>query len=579
MAKMKLSNNKKKKIREMVEQANQAFASGRYDISERLCRKIESLQPGHPDVANMRAVMSSYQGETDKAEKLFMDAIQAAPKRGAFHANLGAFYLAQQRVADALHSYRQAIRLESGSLSIQFGYCTALIQRGDYEEAYNLLQRARKSAPSDQKILKAMFRACYGMNRIHEAEECLRAVLACDPEDNDALFHLGKLNSESGQFDEAEKYMRRALAIKPDDVRVYAKLVEFKRYNSADDADVVAMASLYERADRESSDRASLGFALGKVMENIGDYDRAFSYFKEANDYMHRQSDYDNDRELGHIIDIIDNFTPEVLSQTSGLDDATPIFIVGMPRCGSTLTEQILASHPDVYGMGESNRFGWDILNATCGRDTPLTLDLLLSLSSEQWRDVGMTHLRSIKSEAPDALRITDKSLNNYRLIGAIRCALPKARIVHVRRHPLDTCLSIYKLDFMASLFDYGYSLGELGYYYRMYLRLMEHWRNVLPAGVMYEFNYEDMVADQEGETRKLLAACGLSWSDQCLQFNKSEKAVRTASVAQVRRSIYKDSVSGWKRYEKHFEPLIKILGTEYNHPAIMNSAFNEAFE
>jgi len=159
---------------------------------------------------------------------------------------------------------------------------------------------------------------------------------------------------------------------------------------------------------------------------------------------------------------------------------------------------------------------------------------------------------------------ITDKSLANIRFVGAIHCALPKARIVHVRRHPLDTCLSIYRLNIQGEAFDFGRDLEELGYYYQMYLKLMQHWRDTLPEGVMYELTYERLVADQKGETRKLLDACGLEWSDQCLQFQQARNAVRTASVAQVRRAIYTDSMAAWKRYEQHLAPLIHILGTDY---------------
>ena len=149
-------------------------------------------------------------------------------------------------------------------------------------------------------------------------------------------------------------------------------------------------------------------------------------------------------------------------------------------------------------------------------------------------------------------------------MIGAIHCALPKAKIVHVRRHPLDTCLSIYKLPLVGQHYGYGYDLGELGRYYQMYLKLMQHWRDTLPAGVMYELDYEDLVANQERETRKLLDYCGLPWNEACLQFSKAKNVVRTASMAQVRRDIYSDSVAAWKRYEKQLKPLIRILGTKY---------------
>jgi len=575
--KVKLSNNKKKKIREMVDQANQAFASGRHDVSDRLCRKIESLQPGHPDVANMRAVMCSYQGRADQAEQLFMDAIRAAPKRSAFQANLGGFYLTQRRFVEAMACYKQAISLAPDALSPRIGYCTALLETGCYEDAYLALKKVVTHQSRDPGLVMAFFTACHRSNRIEEGRQCLERVLEQDPGHIQARFELGMLEIETGHLDRGKAELRRVLEIKPDHVASCSALSKIRQYDDAGDADIGKVSRLYEQSAPDSRERMILGFALGKMMDDLGDCDRAFEYFREANDIRHRHSDYDNDRELAHLQGAMDAYTPEVLSRTSGLDDATPIFIVGMPRCGSTLVEQIMASHPGVASRGEWCFFESRLLLDHHSKEDPLTLEKIVSLKLEQWREFGQTYLDHLKADSSGATRITDKSLRNVRLIGAIHCALPKARIVHVRRHPLDTCLSIYKTNLQDQLFDYGCNLGQLGYYYRMYLRLMQHWRDVLPRGVMYELDYEGLVANQEGETRKLLDACDLEWDDHCLQFNKMDNLVRTASVAQVRRSIYTDSVSGWKRYEKHLQPLIRILGTEYGHPD--SESFDEAFE
>jgi len=198
-------------------------------------------------------------------------------------------------------------------------------------------------------------------------------------------------------------------------------------------------------------------------------------------------------------------------------------------------------------------------------RDTPLTLEQITAFSPAQWQQLGSIFLKRLQADLPKSLRIIDKSLNNIRMVGAIHCSLPKAKIIHVRRHPLDTCLSIYKNNLTGKLFDFGHNLSELGHYYRAYLDLMAHWRRALPQGVMYELDYEQLISDQEGETRKLLEYCELPWNDQCLQFNKAKTIVRTASIAQVRQPIFKSSMAAWKRYERHLQPLIEILGPEYS--------------
>jgi hypothetical protein len=260
----------------------------------------------------------------------------------------------------------------------------------------------------------------------------------------------------------------------------------------------------------------------------------------------------------------MDAFTDETFDRQSTLNENTPIFIIGMPRCGSTLVEQILAAHPNVASKGECEFFE-KVLAEENATDKPLTFERITAFTPEHWGSIGQRYLQRLKMNASEVTRVTDKSLTNIRLVGPIHYALPKARIIHIRRHPLDTCLSIYKNNLLGALHDYGRNLGQLGYYYRMYLRLMQHWRNILPAGTMYELDYENLINDQEGETRKLLDYCGLPWSDQCLSFQKAKNVVRTASVTQVRQPVYNSSLAAWKRYEKNLQPLIKILGPEYS--------------
>lgn len=561
----RLSNNKKKQVKVLIDQAARALANQRYSICEQVCAKIEALQPGNPHAANLRGIMYSNSGQLDKAIELFEQAVEASPQCGEFHANLASLYLDREQFQEALDSYQQAIKYGLKTMSVQRNYSKALIELGLYEEAEVILQRMRKQQPSDVDILMRLYRICLELERFDEAESYLREVIRENPDHIEARLMIGKLAIQLGRIEEGESELRESLQLDAEQPEVYVSIAQVKKYRSEDDADITAAISLYENSAPDSEDRIRLGFTIGKMMDDLGNYDRAFHYFRAANDIRHRKSSYHRDSELAHIDSIMEMYTPEILARSSGLEDATPIFIVGMPRCGSTLTEQILASHPDVVSKGECHLFEGEVLSSIHEEDAPLTLERITSFSTQQWRDVGEAYLRGIKSGVSDHVhRITDKSLSNIRVVGAIHCALPKARIVHVRRHPLDTCLSIYKLNIKGQAFDFGRDLDELGHYYRMYLRLMQYWRDVLPEGVMYELTYEKLIADQEEETRKLLDACGLGWNEQCLQFQRARNAVRTASVAQVRRAIYKDSMAAWKRYEKHLEPLIRILGTEY---------------
>jgi hypothetical protein len=243
-----------------------------------------------------------------------------------------------------------------------------------------------------------------------------------------------------------------------------------------------------------------------------------------------------------------------------GEQSSVPVFILGMPRSGSTLVEQILASHPKVFGAGEIDDFGKAILGLSGAARRAITSPEVVSLmSGEQLRQLGASYVGRIKAAAPAAQRITDKMLENFRFTGLIHLALPNARIIHTRRDPIDTCLSCFSKRFAENL-PYTYDLGELGRYYRAYEALMAHWRSVLPQNVMLEVRYEEVVADLEGQARRILAHCGLEWDPHCLDFHKTERPVRTASVAQVRQPIYKSSVGRWRAFESFLGPLLAEL-------------------
>lgn len=242
----------------------------------------------------------------------------------------------------------------------------------------------------------------------------------------------------------------------------------------------------------------------------------------------------------------------------SGTDNNAPIFILGMPRSGTTLTEQILSSHQMVYGAGELPDIR-KLLSQMCGAGEYKKFPKLVgSLGNDDLSRIGSEYIKGLRKRNSSAEHITDKMPHNFLHVGMIRLMLPNAKIIHCKRDPIDNCLSIFKQNF-GGVHKYAYDLAELGGYHLLYQDLMEHWNKVLP-GFVFELQYEDMVADQEGMTRKLLEFCGLPWDDNCLQFHKSERTVKTASYTQVRKKIYSDSVQLWKRYEQELQPLISAL-------------------
>ncbi|HTN93507.1 MAG TPA: sulfotransferase, partial [Gallionella sp.] len=309
--------------------------------------------------------------------------------------------------------------------------------------------------------------------------------------------------------------------------------------------------------------RMSLHFALGKCYDDTGDYAKAFPHFMAGCKMKRAKLAYDPanaERQFAGLMEIFDRAALERL-RGAGDPSALPVFVLGMPRSGTTLTEQIIASHPDVHGAGELH----DLLRIAerniAGMTTAIPFpDNLRALDRQTLAAWGAEYAAGLKQRAPEAERITDKMPANYFAVGLIHLMLPNAKIIHVNRNPVDTCLSCYTRLFNRKQ-EHTYDLAELGRYYVQYARLMQHWRNVLPAGAFLDVKYEDIVADQEAQARKLIAYCGLEWNEACLDFHNTKRSIRTASVTQVRQPIYTSSVERWRHYEEFLGPLLDALG------------------
>jgi len=379
----------------------------------------------------------------------------------------------------------------------------------------------------------------------------------------DAVAHnnLGETLLEPGRLDEAEASLRRALQIRPDYLKVRLSLASVRKVK-ADDENLVALVAADE-ASRDSTlpgeDAVCLHFALGKSYDDIGDHEKAFPHFLEGNKLKRATLDYDPDETARRIDSIMRNFDMATMDRLRGGGDPShlPIFILGMPRSGTTLVEQIISSYPGVHGAGELSDLKAIVRRNIAGTAFPDNLRLLDQAQLAAW---GAEYVAGLQRRAPAAQRITDKMPANFLAVGLIYLMLPNARIIHVKRNPVDTCLSCFTQLFKDGQ-EFTYDLAELGRYYVGYARLMEHWRKVLPAGVFLDVQYEDIVAGQEAQSRRIIEYCGLEWNDACLDFHQNKRAVRTASMTQVRQPIYQSSVERWRPYEKFLGPLFDALG------------------
>ena len=454
----------------------------------------------------------------------------------ALQSNHPLAWLARGNLLNELDRHDEALQSYARALSLQGDLAEAWVGRGD---------------------------ALRELRQPDGAVEAYNKAIAIKPTLPSAHNALGTVFLQLGQIDDARKSMERAIELNPDAGGTYWNLAETKKF-SADDPQLAAMESI-AAGDTKGSKRSRLfaGFALGKAYADIGDHRRSFQHLLAANAAERSLIKYDEAETLSIFDDIQKVFTRELIAikSGSGVPSSRPIFIVGMPRSGSTLVEQILSSHPEIEGVGEVGTFRTAVADAV--GPAAVGLDFAPALDGKTIASIGEKYLAGIAAlMSTDRPRVTDKQLNNFLHLGLLHLALPNAVILHTARNPLDGCISCFSKRFSPH-HAYTYDLAELGRYYKRYQRLMQHWHSVLPPGRILDVQYEDVVADLEGQARRIVAHCGLQWDERCLSFYKNERAVRTASVTQVRQPIYKSSVSRWRAYEEFLGPLLKELGID----------------
>ena len=484
------------------------------------------LQPELADGWNAFALALHAAGRTGDAVTALRRGIALAPGSAPAHNNLGLM-----RGEDGGLSFRHAILCDPGMAEAYANLGTLRGGRNDLRRALAL----RPDSAAGWYALAGGVAESGAESGAEEAQAACRAALVCQPDYGRAHNLIGLMLVQQGDLAGAARRYRWALACEPDPA-FYANLADL---GPVEEGDLAAMEAL----DGEAS--IPLHFALGKAYDDRGEGERAFHHYLRGNALKRRTLAYDEAAALAAMAKAERFFSAERLGRLGGQGDPgeEPVFILGMPRSGSTLIEQILASHACVHG----------------GDERPDFPELLGGFDGEDFRALGAAYLARSRALAPGALRITDKLPGNFLHAGAIHLALPNARIIHSRRDPADTCLSCFTKLFRGEQ-AYTYDLGELGRYYRAYDRLMAHWRSVLPASIFIEVDYEALVADPEAQTRRLLAHCGLAWDPACLDFHRTRRAVRTASAAQVRRPIYRNSIGRWRLYGDLLAPLLTEL-------------------
>jgi tetratricopeptide (TPR) repeat protein len=415
--------------------------------------------------------------------------------------------------------------------------------------------------PEDVRARQQLGNALLETGEIEAAIAAYRGALERSPRQASLWVNLAVGLQQFGDLGGALGAVDAALQLDPGSGAAWAVRAGLKRF-AADDPDLAALSRLLAAPKLLVEDRTRVEFALGKAFDDIGDAQKAFAHLTTGNRLHRSAHPYNVSDDLEQFAEIARALSPQTFSTLSGAGDPSrrPVFIVGMPRSGTSLVEQILASHPDVWGGGEQTVLERLLIERTPRAVSPLErARSLRDLQVSDLSSLGSDYVAEISKISSGALRVTDKMPLNFRFVGLIHLILPNAQIVHCRRDPLDTCLSCFAQNFSRGQ-DWSYDLEDLGRYYRGYERLMSHWREQTPPGRLLEISYEALVADLEGESRRLLAFCGLPWDSACLSFHETRRQVRTASVAQVRQPIYPRSVGRAVRYRPYLGPLMAAL-------------------
>lgn len=583
-------------VRELIGRAVQCQQRGDYAEAERLYSQVFRLDPEQPDAHHFMGLLAHQTSRQELAETHMRRALALAPHRAEFHFNYGNMLAALARPQEAAQAFQKAVdidpkmtdawqglgtvlqglqhemhaavcfqkavTLDPRRAGLWHALGTCLQTMGLLPEATEAYRRAMALTPDDARLRVALATALMEMRRDPEVKNELDAAEKIAPELPEVHYNRGVWLANRGEFDAARAALEKALALAPE----YYQAALYYAYITPLPPESALVRRLLERASRgawqDPLQGANVHFTLGYVFDKDQQYDAAFGHYLEANHLQRPLQTYSTESQRALQRSTQAAFGPAFLERARrfGNPSVKPLFIVGMPRSGTSLLEQILASHPNVYGGGEMLFLHAELRRRLGPRYRTEFAEAIAGLPDAELADIAAALVAHVDEVAPAARHVTDKMPSNFMLLGLLHALFPKARIIHCRRDPLDTCVSCFTTSFKQG-HKFTNDLTELGEYYRLYEEAMAHWRGILPPGTLHEVRYEDLVADLEPEVRALLDFCGLDWDGACLHFQDNARAVSTASVFQVRQPVYRSAVGRWKRYAAHLEPLQKALG------------------
>jgi tetratricopeptide (TPR) repeat protein len=539
-------------------------ALGQTDRAVESCRAALNLQPNYPEAHFNLGLMLNRLADVDGAIMHFREAIRLRPEFAAAHNSLGNALRAKGDKNAAFQHFERAVWLDPGLAEGRCNLGRMLAEQGLHKEGLAHCREAVRLRPSLAAAHNNLGNVLQALGRLEDAKESLLEAVRLDPDQPATYAGLAHVWEQLGEFDQAHDSLRQALRREPRHAGALARLATRLRAKLPED-DQATIESLLAEPNLADESRMQLLFGLAQAHDAKGEFNRAAELSKQANalhlaELENRGMAYDAERHHAFVDQLTATFTPRYFERVRGfgLDTDRPIFVVGLPRSGTSLTEQILASHSRVFGAGELKlaQETLDALPGLLGRTEP-ALDAVVYLDRETSKRLAERHLAELAEINSSADRIVDKMPENTLYLGFIATLFPNAKVIHCRRDVRDVALSCWMLNFAEV--RWACDADQIASRVSEYQRLMNHWRTALPIPI-FELDYETLVADLEGTARKLVAFCGLDWEPACLEYYRKVRPLRTPSVVQVRQPVYTSSVGRWKNYEHLLAPLFANL-------------------
>ena len=541
---------------EQLDYVIQLYSSGQMDKALLSIKELIQDFPNIPLLHNISGACNSALGEIDSSIISFNKAIELKPDYDEAYFNLGVAFHQTGQLGEAINCYERAISIKHAYPTAHNNLGLIALSQGQLDNALKSFEWAVAYSPEYAEAHNSLGAALQELKQFEKAKVSFKKAVALNPQYAQGLHNLAILSEIINLPDEASEYYEKALAVEPNYAEAYRNQSRTKKYKK-NDPQIAQMQSIYSNDNLSISDKVHINFALAKVNEDLGNQKDFFKHLDEGSRLRKKQLNYNiNETEEFHssLIRLFSEDQPKIKQLSLGPLDIRPIFIVGMPRSGTSLVEQIISSHHSVHGAGELNNFKNVVTPALKNYIGNLTN----TINEDDLLSIRKNYIKSLMDLNVSEKIITDKMPVNFRMIGLILTAIPEAKIIHLTRNPKATCWSNYK-HYFANENGFTFDQEDLARFFILYQELMGFWHKSFPNKI-HDISYERLTTHQEDETQKLLKYCELDWDNNCLNFHKNTRAVHTASASQVRQKMYQGSSDAWKKYEKFLQPLIMGL-------------------